>query len=164
VPPACAGYAVSVVNHYLGRHIRHGGVRVGPTVKLFDRERVRFETRSGMDVERPAVVVDGRWAAAGGDLLRYRYEAIEEHIDAIQSASTRRARRLVDGGRRSSDRWLPLPVRAFVAPPMGFVRDYILRGGFLDGRRGFLFCLISSYGVFLDHAKTWEALKRRTHL
>jgi (heptosyl)LPS beta-1,4-glucosyltransferase len=41
------------------------------------------------------------------------------------------------------------------------LRMFIVQGGFLDGRRGFLLCLLSSYGVFLKYAKAWEYSRRR---
>ncbi|UCH83453.1 MAG: glycosyltransferase family 2 protein [Candidatus Latescibacterota bacterium] len=155
-PSRCAGYAVSFLNHYLGDRIRGGGLDGEPAVRLFDRDRGRFETSVDEIGRGTTIVLDGETEVVGGDLLRYRYQTIEDHVDAIQTSSTRRARRAVEHGSRYTARWLP--VLALVAPPVAFFWDYFIRRGVLGGRRGFLFCLIRSYGVFLDHAKTWEAL------
>jgi hypothetical protein len=126
-------------------------------VRLFERSRGRF--RPGDCGERPetSIELDGEVAAIGGALDHFRYEKVEDHLEAIGMTSGCRAQRYADGG----GRW---PVLGMVwRPPANFLANFVLRRGFLDGRRGFVFCLIASYGVFLDFAKAWEILWKRTN-
>ena len=60
------------------------------------------------------------------------------------------ARQMHESGRRSG------PLHLLVHPPAAFLRNYILRRGFLDGTAGLLISLVNSYGVFLKFAKLWE--------
>jgi hypothetical protein len=48
--------------------------------------------------------------------------------------------------------WVRLPLRS----PIRFVVWYIARGGFLDGRPGFVFCVLMSYYEFIIGAKLRE--------
>ena len=43
-----------------------------------------------------------------------------------------------------------------VKPAFRFFRDFFLRGGFLDGKTGFIVCKLSSMGVFLRYVKLKE--------
>ena len=42
-------------------------------------------------------------------------------------------------------------------PPARFLRMYVLRLGFLDGRAGFVLAAMAAWYVFLKYAKVWEA-------
>jgi hypothetical protein len=46
-------------------------------------------------------------------------------------------------------------------PPAAFVRNYILKRGFLDGLPGFIISAMNAHYVLLKFAKLWE-LERRT--
>jgi glycosyltransferase involved in cell wall biosynthesis len=48
--------------------------------------------------------------------------------------------------------WVRLPFRS----PLRFFVWYALRGGFLDGRPGFVFCVLMGYYEFVIGAKIWE--------
>jgi len=155
--PASAGYAVRRVNHYLGGRIRYCGWGSDERVQLFERLRGRFRPGGIGEDSGTSIEIDGEISAIRGELNRFPYETIEDHLDAIEITSGRRAQRYVEGG----GGW---PVLGMVLrPPFNFLNNYVLRRGFLDGRRGFVFCLIASYGVFLEFAKTWEILWKRTN-
>jgi hypothetical protein len=43
-----------------------------------------------------------------------------------------------------------------VHPPAAFLRNYVLRRGFLDGNVGLTISLMQAWSVFLKFAKLWE--------
>jgi hypothetical protein len=49
-----------------------------------------------------------------------------------------------------------------VHPPAAFLRNYVLRRGFLDGTAGFVISAMNAYYVFLKFAKLWAADPSRT--
>ena len=59
-----------------------------------------------------------------------------------------------EAGRRAS------PLELLLHPPAAFLRNYILRRGFLDGTAGLTLSLVNSYTVLLKFAKLWEIQKR----
>jgi (heptosyl)LPS beta-1,4-glucosyltransferase len=40
-----------------------------------------------------------------------------------------------------------------------FIKMYLLKAGFLDGRQGFLLAVFSAFYVFTKYAKLWEIRK-----
>jgi hypothetical protein len=55
-----------------------------------------------------------------------------------------------EGGRRA--RAVDVPVH----PPAAFLRNYILRRGFLDGSAGLILSVVNACSVLLKFAKLWE--------
>ena len=47
-------------------------------------------------------------------------------------------------------------ISVLVRPPFMFLKMYILRRGFLDGRHGLVLSLLSSGYVFTKYAKLWQ--------
>ena len=45
-------------------------------------------------------------------------------------------------------------------PLWRFLRMYVVRGGFLDGRRGLMIAWFSAFNVFLKYARLWDRLRR----
>jgi hypothetical protein len=47
-----------------------------------------------------------------------------------------------------------------VHPPAAFLRNYVLKRGFLDGLPGFIISVMNAHYVFLKFAKLWELQRR----
>ena len=48
-----------------------------------------------------------------------------------------------------------------VHPPLAFLRNYLLKGGFRDGVPGLIISAMNGYYVLLKFAKLWELRNRR---
>jgi hypothetical protein len=147
-----AGYWIRRASHYLGRPIRYCGWQRDKVLRLFRRSRGGYVEKAVHE----EVVVDGAAAVLKNKLNHYPYQHVDQHFHKINEYSGRGARDYLDGGGR-----LPLLHMIFHAP-FQFFRMYVLQRGLLDGVRGFILCLLSSYGVFLKYAKAWEMKYRRT--
>lgn len=147
------GFWIRRESHYLGGPIRHCGWQRDKVLRFFDRDKGRYE-----DVEvHEEVSVQGRTSMFSAKLAHYPYHRLEQHLEKIERYSAAGAREFVKRGGKS-----PL-VRMVTHPPFRMVRMYVMQGGFLDGKRGFILCLLSSYGVLLKYAKAWEYIRwRRT--
>jgi glycosyltransferase involved in cell wall biosynthesis len=155
--------------YFMGRWIKHGGWYPSWNLRLFKHRLGRYEKlgaeagRQSGDVEtHEHVVLDGRVAYLRHDLIHedYRdlFDFIERH-NRYSSWDARVYRELVRGGgelnasltagpverkRRLKKIWVRLPFR----PLLRFFLMYVLRGGFLDGRAGFHFCLLQSINEY----------------
>ncbi|MDW7711244.1 MAG: glycosyltransferase family 2 protein [Deferrisomatales bacterium] len=145
--PEVEGFRVSRHVHYLGRWIDHSGWYPEPRVRLFRRDRGRWE---GIDPHYD-VTVDGRVGDLGGEIVHYTYDDLEDHVRTLNRFSSILAREHRARGRRFS--WASLVLR----PPLEFLKKYVLKRGFLDGAPGFFVAVLSSFYVFLKLAKLWEA-------
>jgi len=148
-----AGFAAAELNrvtHYLGHWHRYGDFYPDWQLRLFRRDRGRFEGANPHGRAR----VDGSCARLVGDLEHYSYKDIADQIERVQSFSAIEARELQKQGRvaRISD--------IVLRPPARFLRAYILKRGFLDGFPGFVVASVTAFHVFLKYAKLWE-LERR---
>lgn len=148
-PTAAEGYWIRRVSDYLGRPIRHCGWQRDKVLRLFRRSKGRYEVKAVHEEVR----MPSRVPVLKEALEHHPYRRIDQHFEKIEEYSTRGAIDYVHRGGR-----LPL-VNMLLHPPFRFLRMYVMQRGVLDGKQGFILCLLSAYGVFLKYAKAWE-LKR----
>jgi glycosyltransferase involved in cell wall biosynthesis len=141
-----AGYEFPRMVCYLGRWIRHGEWYPDYKLRLFRKDAGRSEGREPHD----RVVVDGPVKRLRSPLRHYTYDDLRDHLDTINRFSTITAREKYKAGARS--RWVDL----FFRPWARFLKAYVLRLGFLDGRRGLIIALFSAFDVCAKYAKLWE--------
>jgi glycosyltransferase involved in cell wall biosynthesis len=145
--PDAAGFEVTRHTFYLGRWIDHGGWFPEWRVRLFDRRRGRW---GGVD-PHDHVELDGpKRRLAEGEVSHFTYRSVAEHLRQIDRFTTIAAREKVARGRTRS------LLAMLFRPPARFLRMYVLRAGFLDGRAGFVLAALASYYVFLKYVKVWE--------
>jgi glycosyltransferase involved in cell wall biosynthesis len=137
-----AGYQVSRLANYLGRWIHHSGWYPDLNVRLYRRDRARYE---GAIHER--MVVDGSVGRLEGDLLHYAYRTAEEHAAKVEAYSSLAAEQFFNRGRR---RWRAAMI---VAPPWALVRAYVFQQGFRDGGHGWKIAKSSARYVKMKYRK-----------
>lgn len=142
--PRADAYAVNRLNSYYGRFVRHGGFYPDRKVRLWRKGAARW---SDATIHETAELAPGvRAARLDGDLLHYTCATREHHLANIERFTTLSAEALFRAGRRGT--W-----RRFTSPAAAFVRSYVLRRGFLDGRVGFEVCRLSAYAAWLKYEK-----------
>jgi glycosyltransferase involved in cell wall biosynthesis len=144
--PAFVAYRVRRRTFYLGRWINHSGWYPDRRVRLFDRRQASW---GGYD-PHDEVICRGPVGDLAGDLHHYSYRDLSHHLRQIDSYTTIMAEQYWRKGRRTS--LIDLVFR----PPFAFFKKFVLQGGFLDGRRGFVVCALTAYYVFCKYAKLWE--------
>jgi glycosyltransferase involved in cell wall biosynthesis len=142
---AASGFSFSRKTWYLGRFVTHSGWYPDRKVRLFARNKARWE---GQVHER--LVLDGPVENLTGDLLHYTYRGIADHVARLNRYSTFLAQTI-----RTRSR-MRLLFKAMVSPFFTFLRHYVLKAGFLDGFAGLVIALISSYGTALKYLKAYE--------
>jgi (heptosyl)LPS beta-1,4-glucosyltransferase len=147
-PPA-AGYRVPRIAWHLGRWIRTTDWYPDYQLRLYDRRRARWKPRRVHE----SVEADGPVAPLQHDLQHYAYRDIGHHHQTMDRYTSLAAEEMYANGRRAGLSDLVLH------PPAAFLRNYILRRGFLDGAAGFTISAMNAYYVFLKFAK----LRERQH-
>ena len=120
-----AGYRLNVKTMFLGRFLRHGGW-FPDHVRLARRDACRFSD----DVVHERMLVSGAVGKLHTPLLHYSYRTIDDvlaklRIYALATAEVRRER-----GRRGG------LLIALIRAAFAFVKAYVFRAGFWDGRQG----------------------------
>jgi glycosyltransferase involved in cell wall biosynthesis len=134
-------YRVRSRNWHLGTELRHGPwgrdwkVRVFSSDQRYTAHRVHERLQNLENVEPLA-----------GDLLHYPYRDLPHHVMKIAKYSRWAADDLQARGRRTT------PVDILIRPFWRFVRDYLVFGGWRDGRAGFVVSVVSAFSVFCKYA------------
>src|SRR4030095_474315 len=144
--PIHPGYRVPRGTYHLGRWVRTTDFYPDYQTRLYDRRKARWQGR----YVHESVTVDGPSGQLKEELKQYSYHNLSDHLDRINAYSTLAARQMLENGRRAHAHDLLLH------PPAAFLRNYILRRGFLDGMAGLTLSIVNAYSVFLKFAKLWE--------
>jgi len=144
--PAARGYRIPRVSHYLGRWIRGTDWYPDSQLRLYDRRAGRWNGRRVHE----SVALDGQPGMLTHELQHFPYRDISDHLATIDRYTTLAAEQMRADGRDVSIAGLVLH------PPLAFLRNYVLRGGFRLGSAGFIVSVLNSYYVFLKLAKARE--------
>jgi glycosyltransferase involved in cell wall biosynthesis len=149
--PDLAGFTLARRNYFLGRPMRHGGMYPDRKLRLFRRGQAHFQHRSVHE----SMLANGPVAKLAGDLHHHSYPTLTLYIEHMNRYSSASIPLLLGRGKRSLS--FPAFVWNIVANPLAtFAYNYILRGGFLDGREGLLLHLYHSVYVSWKYVKAWE--------
>jgi hypothetical protein len=97
-----------------------------------------------------SVAVDGAVGRLKNELQHYSYRDLRDQLERINQYSMLAARQMHEAGRRAN------LLDLILHPPAAFLRNYVLRRGFLDGTAGLTLSVMNAYSVFLKFAKLWE--------
>ena len=145
--PSAAGFWIPRKNFFLGRWIRHGGFYPDPKLRLFRRGAGQFEDRTVHE----DLCLNGSTAKLKGHLLHHAYPTLDSYLDHMNRYSSLGAQMATTQGPRGFS-FVDIVIR----PRLTFFYNYILRGGFLDGREGLLLHLYHAEYVSWKYAKAWE--------
>lgn len=135
-------YAFNRLNNCCGRWIRHCGwypdikIRLWPTGTAEWRGDVHEELTFSKEMKKRTL---------DGDLLHYTYNTLHDFADRQSRYAELSASEAYRRGKRCP--WTAPVVR----PLWTFVRNYLFRGGFLDGAAGYTVCRMSAYYTFMKY-------------
>ena len=149
--PQMEGYRIPRKAYFLGRWIRHCGWYPGYVLRLFRKDRAKVTQR----MVHEGIRVEGSVGTLRNHILHYTYPTIEAYFERFQRYTSLSASDLHLQGRRSGLGDLLL------RPPFQFVKMYLVKLGFLDGKEGFALCVLSAFHVFTKYMKLWELRRRK---
>ena len=138
-------YYFNRLTSYCGKWIRHTTWYPSRKLRLWDSRKGSW---GGMNPHDRYVLNAGSTRKfLKGDLLHHSYYTLSEHHAQINSFSSILAKSYHEKGRKAH------PVVIVFAPLWRFIRDYVLKLGFLDGFYGLVISVNSSHEVFLKYVK-----------
>ena len=142
---AADAYEVNRLNWYCGRFLRHSGWYPDRKVRLWRRGAAHWSDATIHETVEVAPAT--RVERLAGDLLHYTIRDRAQHLRTIDRFTTLSAEALLREG-KAGQAWL-----RFVSPAATFLRAWVLRCGFLDGRAGWDVCRLSAYASWLKYEK-----------
>lgn len=138
-------YELSRLSCYGGRWMKHSGWHPDFVLRLFKRGKARFSD----DLVHESVQYKGDIGRLQGVIYHYPYDSVATHIRKMDQYSTAAAQSLFARGKKISIAGVVLKML------WTFVRVYIIRRGFLDGRQGLLLALMAATGNMFRYSKLW---------
>lgn len=139
------GFRIPRITYHLGRWIRHTDWYPDYQLRLYDRRHAGWARRHVHE----SVTARGPVGKLSRDLQHFAYRDIAHHYETMQKYTTLAARQMAEEGRRVGLLGL------LFHPPAAFLRNYVLKAGFLDGIPGLIISAMNAHYVFLKFAKLW---------
>ena len=141
-------YEIPRVSEVFGREIRHSGWYPDYVVRLYRTNYAQYnDSLVHEKVEFPAGT---KVEKLMGDLEHFTYKSIHHYL--VKSAVYAKAwadQRQAKG--KKATLWQG------ITHALGcFVKMYLLKAGFLDGKQGFLLAVLSAHSTFVKYADLWE--------
>ncbi|HKO62805.1 MAG TPA: glycosyltransferase family 2 protein [Pyrinomonadaceae bacterium] len=143
------GYRIARRSFYQGRWIKGGGWYPDRQLRLYRKSRGRWAERHIHESVR--MDADARVEILDGDILHYSVRDSAQHHRMIgERYAPLAALQMFEEGRRTSR------LRIATAAPLGFIRSFVLKGGFRDGLAGLTIARFAGHHDFLKHLLLWE--------
>jgi glycosyltransferase involved in cell wall biosynthesis len=138
-----AAYKTPRLSSYCGRFMRHAGWWPDHVTRLFRRGTARFSP----DLVHERLVVDGAVGTLHSPLMHEAIVDLEDALNKMNAYSSAGAAMHFERGKRGS------LGSAIVHGAWTFIRTYLLRRGFLDGREGFMLAISNAEGAYYRYLK-----------
>lgn len=138
-------------SYYVGRFMRHSGWWPDHCARLFRRGAARFSdarVHERLVTDRPL----GRLAAP---LVHYSFRTMDAVIDKINHYSSASAQTLAERGAA------PGLATAILHGAAAFLRTYVFKLGFLDGKHGFMLAVSNAEGSYYRYVKAMLLAEER---
>jgi glycosyltransferase involved in cell wall biosynthesis len=140
-----------LTNYCNERWIKHCGWYPDIKLRLWNKEKGSWGGENPHDMVIMQKGAKTKWIK--GDLLHYSYHSVQEHINQLNKFTTIGALESYKKGKKASIG------KIIIKTIWKFLRDYIFKGGFLDGFAGFKVCSISAFATFTKYVKLRELYK-----
>lgn len=150
--PECHAYWIPRSNVFMDKKLKFAW-RGDAVIRLFRRDECRYENKH---VHAEITSLDGskniKIGRLKNDLLHdtYQFKGLESHVIKNYRYSTWAAHDRVNRIRKVTFYHL------MVKPIFAFFKRYILQGGILDGKQGFIIAMFGMWSVFLRNVKIWR--------
>jgi glycosyltransferase involved in cell wall biosynthesis len=141
--PKALVYEMPRLSRYCGRTIRHSGWWPDYVPRLFQRGVARFSEARVHE----RLVFEGEPRRLTAPLQHDSFRNLEDVLDKINRYSSAGAEQALASGRRSG------LGKAVARGLWAFLRTYLLRAGFLDGREGFVLAVSNAEGTYYRYLK-----------
>jgi len=141
-----AAFWIGRKNHFMGQHVRYSGWQNDAVIRLFKRDVCRYEDKH----VHAEIITQGKVGQLQGKLVHYTHRSIEHFLTKMQRYAHWSAKDYYSKTPKVTLYHLALK------PFFRFIKHYILQGGILDGRVGFIVSSIMAWGVFLRYTKIKE--------
>jgi len=140
-------YRIKRESYYLNKKIRYSGWDNDYPLRLFIKNSGQFNDAT---VHESIIIPRGTISSIAEPLLHYPYPTIHKHLEKINQYSSLGAKSHLQKNKHSSILY------ALLSGTVKFLKMYIIKRGFLDGKEGAILSILSGFGSFAKYAKLWS--------
>ena len=145
-PADLAGWYVPRRSFYFDRFLKHSGWYPDHLLRVFRAGRMKVTVTGAHYHFNP----QGPTAKLSGDIVHYPYANFREHMAKMNSYAQQAADEMRAKGRKGG------VARAVAHATIRFLKLYVLKLGFLDGRAGFINACAGAYYAFQKYIRVEE--------
>lgn len=140
------GFDIHRINYFLGGRMNYSGLNNEYILRLIRIGSGQYRNvlvHEGLEIE-------GKIGRLKNEMLHYSYGDLENYFVKFNKYTSLAARDLKAKGRKFS------LLGTIFRLPFEFLKRYLLKLGFLDGIRGFIWASCSTFYVFVKYIKLWQ--------
>ncbi|HEV8644076.1 MAG TPA: glycosyltransferase family 2 protein [Burkholderiales bacterium] len=142
-PDGATAFRAPRLSSFCGRFMRHSGWRPDYVTRLFRRGAAGFSD----DVVHERVIVEGKTGTLREPIMHETFVDLDELLQKMNRYSSLAAQEMRHGGKKAG------LAGAVLRGLWAFIRTYFLRGGYRDGREGFMLAVATAEGTYYRYAK-----------
>lgn len=149
--PAFEAYSIPRLSSYCGQDMRYSGWYPDRVTRLFKRNAAHFSN----ELVHEKILTSCLVGQLTSPLLHESFTGFEAVLDKVNRYSSAGAQMLFARGKTAS------PGKAFAHGVWAFIRTYVLKRGFLDGRMGLVLAISNAEGTYYRYLKLWLLCQQR---
>jgi glycosyltransferase involved in cell wall biosynthesis len=139
------GWSIARLTEYFGRFLRHGNAWPERQIRLYDRRAAHWV---GYEVHEK-IAVDGAVGTLQAPLEHFAYRSLDDHLAKLDRYARLMALQMHAAGRRAG------LLQVLLNPAWRLLRGLFIKGGVLDGWRGWLFHIAEAGYVRRKYLRLW---------
>jgi len=136
-------YTMPRRSNYCGRYMKHSGWWPDHVVRLFRRGKAQFSD----DLVHERIITNGSTGKLREPIIHESLLTLEQILNTMNSYSSAGAKMMAENHQQAG------LTKAILHGLWTFIRTYIFRAGFLDGREGFMLAVSNAEGTYYRYLK-----------
>lgn len=145
-----AAFYVPRLNYFLGKPLKHAGVYPDGVVRLVKNGKARFPAKSVHE----QIEVDGKVTWLLHDLYHHDSPTLARYFARLNRYTDLHASELAE--RKAPKNLIYMFYYGFIKSGKVFLSMYLRHGGFKDGSRGLMWCVLSASHYPIAYFKYWS--------
>ena len=140
-------YSICRLSWVFGRYIRHCGWYPDRVVRLYPTQLTQYD--DSLVHEKVEISADMNVKELSGDAIHYTYNDLHHYLVKSAGYAQAWAEQREKRGKKSSI------LEGMLHAVACFLKMYVFKAGFLDGKQGFLLSVLSAHSTLVKYADLW---------
>ena len=145
------GFYLIRTNFFLGKQMKYSGINKEYRLRLAKKTLSKYV--GGIIHEE--LIVNGKVGKLKNIMIHNSYPTISSYFNKLEQYTTLGAKKLLEKNKKAGI------IDIVFKPPFEFIKRYILKCGFLDGIRGFIWAVLYAFYTFIKYIKLWEFCSKK---